>query len=385
MSTVYTTAWGQDIQPQAYTSDNYSFSAPLDCSVSQQNTHQTSMFMLGPSSDPSAGAAPQNSWWEMAGEGTVGVDAGSGDWQPATGYDSDSTCVTNGHCTTPESDEGWMSSGSTEVAQLGTDPFSATGLDMNPAVGIYAPQPQPLQMPFSESCPKEAYLQHPFTTDPVAIGPMLHVQGQTPTLCPAPTTGCNLLKTKAPVPKKRSVAASGHMGPVKTVQVTAEATSVAVSPKLAAPDQPAATDGNCCPFCKAAFAGGEAGAIPVQEQGGSKKKAKSNSGGEEIRQRCFRNRKDARRHNRQGKWWSSVGYNGEPYCQRCSEIFRDHIIRTMSNSANCTREHPCHDCEQILRCFTGGRENAFIKMEERRSNAAPGHNGPYKRRKRGQR
>lgn len=377
---------------------NYSFSAPLDCSVSQQDTHQTSMFMLGPSSDPYAasGAAPENSWWETAGVGTVGVDAGSGDWQPATEYDSDSTCVTNGHCTTPESDEGWMSSGSTDVAPLGTDPYSATGLYMNPAIGMYGQQPAPPQMPFSASFTQEAYRnrqevlsirppQHLVTTDPVPNGPILHVQGQVPAMCPAPTTGYDLLKAKAPVRKKRSSPASGHMGAVKTVQVTAEAISVAQSPKLAAPTQPASTAGTCCPFCKATFADGEAGAIPVQEQAGSKKKAKSSSGGEEIRQRCFRNRKDVRRHNRQGKWWSSVGYNGEPYCQRCSEIFRDHIIRTMSNSANCTREHPCHDCEQILRCFTGGRENAFNKMEERRSKAAPGHNGPYKRRKRGQR
>jgi hypothetical protein len=35
------------------------------------------------------------------------------------------------------------------------------------------------------------------------------------------------------------------------------------------------------------------------------------------------------------KWLSGYGYAGEPYCQRCSEIFRDHLIRQKSNSAKC--------------------------------------------------
>ena len=182
-----------------------------------------------------------------------------------------------------------------------------------------------------------------------------------------------------------------------------------VAPEAAAgggaeqPGRPLRSDGTCCPFCKATFAGGEAGAIPsptpaeaatAAAEKGKKKKKKSSKGKsaaetkeeEIVRQRCFRNRKDARRHNRQGKWWSSVGYDGDPYCQRCSEIFRDHIIRSMSNSANCDRKHPCHDCEQILTCFTGGRAAAYKKMEERRAkSAAPEKTGPYKRRKRNER
>eukprot|EP01043_Picozoa_sp_COSAG02_P054427 COSAG02_NODE_6162_length_3756_cov_27.047033_2_plen_381_part_00 len=373
--------------------DNYNaFPGSLDCGVGQQDTFQTSMSMLGPSSDPSGTGASETPWWEMPGADSVGVGVGSGDWRPAPEYDSDSSCVTNGQCTTPESDEGGCTSESTDVAPAlaSTDAYSAVGLHMNPAVGMYTQQLPPPQMPILEPFVQDAYRNKQealpiapprqlVTPYPVQIGATpLHVNVQDH----APRIGPNLLKTKAPVRKRRSMPAGGRMSAGKTEQVTAEATSAALSPKL---DAPTAADGTCCPFCKAAFAGGEAGAIPAQEQAGSKKKATSSSGGEEIRQRCLRHRKDVRRHNRQGKWWSSVGYNGEPYCQRCSEIFRDHIIRTMSNSAKCTREHPCHDCEQILRCFTGGRENAFHKMDERRSKTAPGHKGPYKRRKRGQR
>jgi hypothetical protein len=28
-----------------------------------------------------------------------------------------------------------------------------------------------------------------------------------------------------------------------------------------------------------------------------------------------------------GNWWRNLGYGGPPYCQRCSEVFRDHIMR----------------------------------------------------------
>ena len=54
-----------------------------------------------------------------------------------------------------------------------------------------------------------------------------------------------------------------------------------------------------------------------------------------------------------GKWWSGYGYAGNPYCQRCSEVFRDHLIREKSNSATCSREAPCDDCGKILRHFPG--------------------------------
>ena len=39
-----------------------------------------------------------------------------------------------------------------------------------------------------------------------------------------------------------------------------------------------------------------------------------------------------------GRWWRQFGYDGPKYCQRCSEVFRDHIMRQKQNSAYCTRE-----------------------------------------------
>ena len=61
-----------------------------------------------------------------------------------------------------------------------------------------------------------------------------------------------------------------------------------------------------------------------------------------------RRRKPAARQQKFGCWWRGVGYSGPPYCQRCSEIFRDHLIRQYKNSAMCTREAPCGDCTKIL-------------------------------------
>ena len=44
--------------------------------------------------------------------------------------------------------------------------------------------------------------------------------------------------------------------------------------------------------------------------------------------------------HRFGKWWAGVGYSGDFYCQRCSEVFRDHLMRQKSNSAGCSRLSP---------------------------------------------
>lgn len=52
-----------------------------------------------------------------------------------------------------------------------------------------------------------------------------------------------------------------------------------------------------------------------------------------------------------GNWWKQDGYRGPTYCQRCSEVFRDHIMRQKPNSASCSRDAPCDDCTQVLRHF----------------------------------
>ena len=83
-----------------------------------------------------------------------------------------------------------------------------------------------------------------------------------------------------------------------------------------------------------------------------------------IKTRKRREIKGARRQNRKGKWWSRVGYEGPPYCQRCSETFRDHIIRLMSNSAGCSRQAPCHDCAKILKHFPNP-ESSFKTMQSK--------------------
>eukprot|EP01052_Picozoa_sp_SAG31_P019591 SAG31_NODE_1435_length_8356_cov_148.657503_3_plen_299_part_00 len=71
----------------------------------------------------------------------------------------------------------------------------------------------------------------------------------------------------------------------------------------------------------------------------------------ELKQRNRRHTKRKRSNVKLGKWWSSYGYRGPNYCQRCSEVFRDHIIRQFSNSAGCTRKSPCADCKLILEYF----------------------------------
>ena len=43
----------------------------------------------------------------------------------------------------------------------------------------------------------------------------------------------------------------------------------------------------------------------------------------------------------------------QSYCQRCSEVFRDHIIREKPNSAGCSRARACDECAKVLTHFTG--------------------------------
>ena len=76
---------------------------------------------------------------------------------------------------------------------------------------------------------------------------------------------------------------------------------------------------------------------------------------QQLTSRKRREKKQERQRNRSGKWWRKFGYAGPAYCQRCSETFRDHIIRQISNSAHCKRSKPCYDCTKILRCFPSVR------------------------------
>eukprot|EP01050_Picozoa_sp_SAG11_P012444 SAG11_NODE_1382_length_5077_cov_15.913620_3_plen_357_part_00 len=69
------------------------------------------------------------------------------------------------------------------------------------------------------------------------------------------------------------------------------------------------------------------------------------------RTRNRRRKSTARKKVRIGRWLRGYGYFGPKYCQRCSEIFTDHLVRQMSNSADCTRERPCCECYKMLHYY----------------------------------
>ena len=83
-----------------------------------------------------------------------------------------------------------------------------------------------------------------------------------------------------------------------------------------------------------------------------------------------RKRDVPRQKQRFGRWWRMVGYNGPPYCQRCSEVFRDHLMRQTPNSAKCSRACPCDDCARVLQCFStgpGGIQDLWDRIDARNS------------------
>ena len=52
-------------------------------------------------------------------------------------------------------------------------------------------------------------------------------------------------------------------------------------------------------------------------------------------------------------------------CQRCSEVLRDHIMRQKPNSAKCSRDEPCDDCNKVLAHFDLSGELLWSKFDER--------------------
>ena len=96
-------------------------------------------------------------------------------------------------------------------------------------------------------------------------------------------------------------------------------------------DESDASDDRVCPFCQSIG--------PDSDREGKKT-------------RMRRKRDVPRRKQRFGRWWRMLGYDGPPYCQRCSEVFRDHLMRQTPNSAQCSRANPCDDCSRVLTHFT---------------------------------
>jgi hypothetical protein len=84
--------------------------------------------------------------------------------------------------------------------------------------------------------------------------------------------------------------------------------------------------------------------------------------------RMRRKRDVPRQKQRFGRWWRMVGYDGPPYCQRCSEVFRDHLMRQTPNSAQCSRDNPCDDCARVLECFSRSTDGQlWNRIDERNS------------------
>eukprot|EP01047_Picozoa_sp_COSAG01_P033139 COSAG01_NODE_2426_length_7722_cov_2.700905_2_plen_339_part_00 len=67
-----------------------------------------------------------------------------------------------------------------------------------------------------------------------------------------------------------------------------------------------------------------------------------------LGRRQQRRRNTATRKRKRGHWGYRAGYTGPRYCQRCSEVFRYHIMEQKPNSAGCSREFPCQICVQVL-------------------------------------
>ena len=100
--------------------------------------------------------------------------------------------------------------------------------------------------------------------------------------------------------------------------------------------------------------GGKQACLLCQFCGATPDQADSGADGDDAARTRKRRRVNARKERKEfktGKWWRGIGYKGEAYCQRCSEVFRDHLLRQKSNSAKCTRENPCDDCAKILVFF----------------------------------
>ena len=130
--------------------------------------------------------------------------------------------------------------------------------------------------------------------------------------------------------------------------------------EIAALSRPAEeADHLVCPFCNASpdSYGGGCPSPPVEGGGGGKEMARH-------KRRTRRDRKQPRANFKLGQWWKGFGYNGPRYCQRCSEVFRDHLIRQQSNSAQCSRTDPCSDCLNVLRHFSDAEPWAKIDARE---------------------
>jgi hypothetical protein len=75
-------------------------------------------------------------------------------------------------------------------------------------------------------------------------------------------------------------------------------------------------------------------------------------------------RRACEEHHRLGMFWRKFGYDGPPYCSRCSSVFRAHMVTRTVSAMNCSRDSACSKCTRILGNFRVSRESAFAAMDE---------------------
>jgi hypothetical protein len=55
--------------------------------------------------------------------------------------------------------------------------------------------------------------------------------------------------------------------------------------------------------------------------------------------------------HRFGQFWKSFGYDGPAYCNRCSSVFRAHMLIGTVAEKRCSAQAPCHICKAVLAHF----------------------------------
>jgi hypothetical protein len=169
------------------------------------------------------------------------------------------------------------------------------------------------------------------------------------TRVPAPTahapSGVPMARSTVPGDRQNQLAAPlPHVNSWSTAAAAAPAEGGGASSAVAAAAAAAAESEAMCPFCSQQH---------VDEAG---------EGGGKTRLR--RALKRQRKVHKIGRWWRQFGYNGPRYCQRCSEVVRDHLMRQKANSANCSRNAPCDDCIKVVRHFNVDPEELWQRFDE---------------------
>lgn len=66
------------------------------------------------------------------------------------------------------------------------------------------------------------------------------------------------------------------------------------------------------------------------------------------------------------------GYDGPPYCSRCSSVFRAHMLKQTVSGSKCSRQNPCAQCVAVLSHFSNSHKEAFVAMDEAAAQSTKG-------------